>query len=179
MQTTKNELTKNEKIFFNGVSKYLESPLYFYGSIQRSDYIQGKSDIDVAIFTDNETSSINKLIHYLHITKYSFNKFAIEHHRNNKIIKGIKVFYNDPSGEFSTEFAIVNTTYKNLFLTYHEDKTILPFYISFCLIILKIFHYKLGILPHIYYTTLKNILMTEGLLLPRTKFLRLGKKYHK
>lgn len=179
MQTTKNELTKNEKIFFDGVSNYLESPLYFYGSIQRSDYLQGQSDIDVGIFTDNETATVARLMNYLHIPKSAFKGFAIEHHRNNKIIKGVKVFYKDPSGEFSAEFAIVNTTYKNLFLTYHEDKTILPFYISFCLIILKIFHYQIGILPHSYYATLKNILMTEGLFLPRTKFLILGKKYNK
>ena len=57
METTRNELSKNEKKFFEELSNYLETPILFFGSIQRSDYFPGKSDIDVDIFTDVGTIS--------------------------------------------------------------------------------------------------------------------------
>lgn len=174
METTKNNLTKNEKNFFNGVSKYLESPLYFYGSIQRNDYLQGQSDIDTVIFTDNETATISKLINYLHIKKSKIKGFVIE--GDTKIIKGSKIFYEDPSGEFFVEFAIINYKNRESFLDYHSKKYNLPFYISFILIIIKFFYYQLGILPQGYYSTIKNLLMTYGLGLPRVKFVRFDEK---
>ena len=67
METTINELTPYEKDFFTNLRNYIDKPLYFYGSIQRNDYFPGKSDIDIAIFTDNETSTIFLLGNYLNL----------------------------------------------------------------------------------------------------------------
>lgn len=66
---TKNKLPDSTTNFLNNLSEYLQTPLYFYGSIQRYDYFPGKSDIDIDIFTDNEKSTISKLSNYLQIDK--------------------------------------------------------------------------------------------------------------
>ena len=61
METTKNKLSSYESDFFNKLSNYLDTKLYFYGSIQRDDYKPGHSDIDVDIFTDNIHSALIKI----------------------------------------------------------------------------------------------------------------------
>ena len=60
METTKNKLPEDVQLFLNNLKQYLDKPIYFYGSIQRPDYMSG-SDLDVDIFTDNEISTIEKL----------------------------------------------------------------------------------------------------------------------
>ena len=62
MDDIKNNLTQNEEVFFENLSLYIDKEIYFYGSIWRHDYIKGKSDIDIDIFTDNESSTIQKLL---------------------------------------------------------------------------------------------------------------------
>ena len=52
METTKNKLSPETKQFFDKLSSYLDTKLYFYGSVQRDDYFDGKSDIDVDILED-------------------------------------------------------------------------------------------------------------------------------
>ena len=45
----KNKLTDEEQKFVDGLSEYLDTDLYYYGSIQRNDYNAGESDIDILI----------------------------------------------------------------------------------------------------------------------------------
>jgi predicted nucleotidyltransferase len=61
METTRNNLTPYSKHFFDSLSNYLDTKLYFFGSIQRRDYFPNSSDIDVDIFTDNEPGTILKI----------------------------------------------------------------------------------------------------------------------
>ena len=60
--------------FFKRIENDLDTELYFYGSVTRSDYIPNKSDIDVAIFTDNEYSDMYKLQHILKTRGPSLNR---------------------------------------------------------------------------------------------------------
>ena len=53
METTRNELPQNTKKFFYNLGEYLDTKVLFYGSIQRADYVPGKSDIDVVIIDGN------------------------------------------------------------------------------------------------------------------------------
>jgi len=69
MTKTKNKLPDTTNHFLTNLSDYLQTPLYFYGSIQRYDYYHGHSDIDIDIFTPNEKSTINTLSNYLQIDK--------------------------------------------------------------------------------------------------------------
>ena len=50
MDLINKRLTTNQKIFFDNFSQYMNQPLYFYGSIKRSDFIPGKSDIDIDVY---------------------------------------------------------------------------------------------------------------------------------
>ena len=67
--------------------------MLYYGSIQRSDYVPGKSDIDVDIFTDNEYSLMSKMQHYLHLSKSKFKK--VVYIIDNKTTNGYKVKYTN------------------------------------------------------------------------------------
>jgi hypothetical protein len=159
METTKNELSPYAKNFFLRLGIYLDIPIYYYGSIQRSDYFQNSSDIDVDLFADNESSIMIKLQNFLGVEKYKFKKFVYRLHRSNKIIYGHKVKYEDPDNNFFTEISIYNEKHKEFVLLEHNSKAILPFYVSFLLIILKCLYYKLNILPEETYTYFKRIIM--------------------
>ena len=74
METTRNALPSKLKHFLDKLKDYLDTPLYYYGSVQRKDYVAGQSDIDVAIFTDNENSIISKMCHFLHVKRKEFKK---------------------------------------------------------------------------------------------------------
>ena len=109
METTKNKLSPYETIFFNKLSNYLDTKLYFFGSIQRYDYFPGISDIDVDIFTDNVSRTISQIQNYLRIDKNSTTKFIYKVDKKNseyKIINGHKIEYEDPENSLSVEFSI-------------------------------------------------------------------------
>ena len=65
METIKYKLSKKKTEFLQNMQEYLNTKLYFFGSIQRADYIDNVSDIDVCIFTDNMDSTLLSLQQYL------------------------------------------------------------------------------------------------------------------
>ena len=159
METTINELTPYERDFFTNLRNYIDKPIYFYGSIQRNDYFPKSSDIDIDIFTDNEKSTILKLQNYLNITKTDIHKFVYKLTKNNRIVHGYKVKYNDETNNFSTEILIFNESYKNDVLYEHNSKIILPFYISYLLIFLKYTYYNLHLITSNFYINSKRKLL--------------------
>ena len=155
METTRNKLTKEQKKIFDGLSDYLETKLYYYGSIQRPDYMPGKSDIDVDIFTDNESSTMAKLQHYLHIEKKSFEKILWKLRKpNNELAMGYKVKYKND--DVKAEFSIYNEKYKKSILEEHNSKIDLPFHFIWLLNFFKFLYYQLNILPTPYFAYLKK-----------------------
>jgi hypothetical protein len=157
METTKNDLPPNTKKFFHNLSEYLETKLLYYGSIQRSDYVPGKSDIDVDIFTDNEYSLMSKMQHYLHLNKSKFKKFV--YIINNKTTYGYKIKYKNEEEKIYAEFAIYNEKFKDIIIKEHTRKFVLPLYITVLLCILKTFYYKIPILSKSIYINTKNRLL--------------------
>jgi predicted nucleotidyltransferase len=147
------------KQYFYKLGKYLDTKIYFYGSIQRNDYFSQSSDIDVDIFTENESSLIAKLHNFLGIEKYKFKKFIYNLHKSNKLVHGIKVKYENEENNFATEISIYSEKDKVYVLEEHNSKTDLPFHISILLVILKYFYYNLCILPKGIYKYLKKIIM--------------------
>lgn len=165
METTKNKLNEHEKDFFDNLKNYINKPIYFYGSIQRNDYMQKTSDIDIDIFTDNEYSTLLLLQNFLNVNKNEFKK--IMYRTDNKlggVIPGFKIKYNDG---ISLEISVYNEKYKDDILNVHRKIIDLPFYISYMLLFLKFLHYNLGVLPQQYYLYLKNTLVS----VKNTKFL--------
>ena len=118
MEYTINELTLNQEHFFTRLKNYIDKPIYFYGSIQRKDYLPGYSDIDINIFTDNESSTIQALCNFLNLPKSNFRK--ILYRLNNKIVTGYKTKYIDTENNISEiEISVYNEKYKEDVLNDH------------------------------------------------------------
>jgi hypothetical protein len=159
METTKNEMPPYAKQFFDRLGKYLDTKIYFYGSVQRDDYFPMSSDIDVDIFTDNEYSTISKLQHFLGVKRQEFKKIVYRLHKSNKVVYGKKIKYSDPDNNFETEISIYDEKYKYNVLEEHNSKMILPFYVSTLLIILKSLYYNLAIISKENYYYFKRFLI--------------------
>jgi hypothetical protein len=158
METTKNKLTEYEMEFFDKLKNYIDKPIYFYGSIQRDDYFSQLSDIDIDIFTDNIFSTLNLLQNFLNIDKKEFKKSLYKIDKTNTVVPGYKSKYIDEVNKLTVEISVYDDKYKKEILQEHQSKFNLPFYITFCLVILKILHYNLGILPIYYYSRCKKFL---------------------
>jgi hypothetical protein len=154
METTRNTLTPEQKRILDGLSDYLDTKLFYYGSIQRPDYVSGKSDIDVDIFTDNESSVISKLLHYLHLDKNKVKKVLWKVRNHSKLVNGYKIKYK--SDYLNAEFSIYSDQYKKYVLEEHNSKVDFPFYFTWILNILKFLYYELNILPKETFSYLKN-----------------------
>jgi len=154
-----NRLTDNQKKFFNKLQNYIDddTEISFYGSIKRFDYIKNKSDIDIDIFTYNESSIINKLSNLLHLKKNEIRKvvYKIE----NKIVHGYKFKYQDAHNKVFVEVSIYNFKYKHLVKKQHERADKLPFYTLFAMFIIKHFYYSLNIIDVKVYSLIKNFLI--------------------
>ena len=155
-----NRLTQNENIFFENLSKYIDKEVYFYGSIQRPDYVKGKSDIDADIFTDNESSTIQKLCNFLNLKKTEFSK--VFYKIDNTMVYGYKTKYNDEINKINIELSVYNDKYKTIVLDDHANCNYLPFYVTISLLIIKFFYYTLGIMPNTVYKRLKRFLMNKN-----------------
>ena len=159
METTKNKLSPETQMFFDKLSNYLDTQLYFYGSVQRDDYMEGKSDIDVDIFTSDEKGAMLKLQSFLNIPHSAFKRVVNRLHTTNGIVYGHKVKYN--RGGINAEFSVYNERDKDKILTEHNSKSELPFFISVLLIILKFLYYRVGLLPTRFYLYWKDGLMNS------------------
>lgn len=161
METTNNKLTKEQEIFIREISSYLDTKFYYFGSVQRPDYMPGKSDIDIDVFTENDESTIAKLVHFLQISKKDVKKTVWKVRRNKIVVNGHKLKY---SNEFvQLEFSIYNEKFKDAVLQEHTSKMVLPFYCTWFLNVLKILYYQLHILPASYYIFLKRKTLTLGI----------------
>ena len=88
METVRNNLPQHMNLYFNKLSTYLDTKLYFFGSVQRLDYLENESDIDIAIFTDNMEPMLLKIQNLL---KSLFQKKQAK----TKFILGIKLFMKE------------------------------------------------------------------------------------
>jgi predicted nucleotidyltransferase len=160
METTNNKLTTYQNIFFNNLSNYLDTKLYFFGSVQRFDYFPNSSDIDITIFTDNHSSTVLKLIHFLDIDKSKVKKI-VWNLSDKIIINGFKINYKDLDNDINIDSSIYDEKYKDIILNEHNSKKEIPLYATFLLVILKFCYYKLKIVSkNIYVKTKRFILNT-------------------
>jgi predicted nucleotidyltransferase len=160
METTENEIPKYAINFFTKLRNYLDTKLYFFGSVQRKDYFPSNSDIDVAIFTDNMQSTLTRLQAFLGIKKHEIKRFAWRLNYDNQLVIGYKIMYKEPEKNFITELSIYNEKFKHGILEEHNGKKELPFYATILLIILKTLFYTLHIIPSEWYIYCKNIILT-------------------
>ena len=158
MNNIRNDLPKDYKQFFKQLENYLDTDLYFYGSINRPDYVHDKSDIDIAIFTDNEYSMMTKLQHFLHVNRNAFDKIVWK--LEGKMIYGYKIKC-DKYINIKCEIAIYNSDFKDLLLTDMKKYNVIPTMIAIPLFILKTMYYTLPIISQKTYSEYKRYLFNE------------------
>jgi len=169
METTRHVLPTHVNRFFVDLGNYLDIQLYYYGSVQRSDYVPGKSDIDIDVFCDHDESTIRRMMAFLHLPRSKFKRvvWIIDGHD----VLGYKCRYENKQQHIAAEFSIYNNKYKHLVLSEHRFKMVLPWYVSLALMFIKFFFYTLPILPLPVFQSIKDYLLTQGLQLPPAKFL--------
>jgi len=159
MEKLNKRLTDKQNTFFNDLSIYIDQPIYFFGSINRIDYFPGKSDIDVVIFTDNESYTIQMLCNFLNIKRNEIRKSI--YRIDSTIVRGYKAIYKDNNIE--VEIAIYNNKHKTIVLDDNNKCSNLPLYIYIILIIVKFFYYNLSIIPQNIYRKIKlNLMNPDG-----------------
>lgn len=157
MEDIKDRLGDYRYNYFSNLQKYLDTELYFYGSIKRSDYFQQGSDIDITVITDNINSTLSKLQNYLNIKKTEIKKIYQKFYiRSKSIVVGYKIKYEDKERNFSFDILIYDEKYRKSVLENLNDINNLPGYMVVILIIIKILYYSLGIISKDIYLYLKN-----------------------
>lgn len=157
MNKIKHKLNDKQREFVYNLSQYINTPLIFYGSILRNDFVPNKSDIDIAIFTDNENSIIYKLSDFFNIEKTDFKKIIYK--INSKVAYGYKYMYDNQ--DIKIEISIYNNKFKKIISDDYVICENLPYYISWMLIILKCLYYHLGIISYYVYAKCKGLLMNS------------------
>lgn len=152
----------NLKHFLENLSVYIDEPIFIYGSILRPDY-NIKSDIDVCVFTNNINSLMLKLQHFLSVNKQNFKKIFWRLPNTKRLAIGNKIFYENKENNLLVEISLYDKKYKQEILNEHYSKTILPFYATFLLFIIKYLHYDLSILNRKNYAYLKKNILSVGI----------------
>ena len=114
--------------------------------------------------------------HFMNIDKKKFKNFIWRLNHDNTMAHGHKVMYKNEEQNFNAEFSIYNEKYKQGILKEHLAKTILPFYATWMLILLKFFHYTIPLLEYKTFSYLKKKILTLGIGLPDDQFIVLDSK---
>jgi predicted nucleotidyltransferase len=165
-----NKLPAKTIMFFKTLSQYLNTTVYFFGSVKRLDFIPDKSDIDVDIFTDNLNSTRIKLMHFLKTEKKNFKKIIWRLPSSNKIAHGYKIYYENPHDKIIAEISIYEEKMKRYILEEHTLQSSFPFFIYFLLYIVKILYYKLGLLSKEQYKSVKAFFLHTAVGCPAGEF---------
>lgn len=146
--------------FFEHLSNYIDKPLHFYGSITRFDYFPGKSDIDIAIFSENEQIVIYQLSSMLNVKKHQFKK--IVYRVDDMVVQGYKLRYADPTKLVETEISVYNDRYQKPILQDHQKDNRMPFYVCIMLYVVKVLFYYFHVLSKRAYKRAKQFLMNDN-----------------
>jgi len=159
MDDIKQKMPMHQRHFFTKLENYMDTPLYYFGSIRRYDYYPNDSDIDAILFTNNEASSLAKLQNWFHVSKNDFKQIVNYLPTSKRIAHGYKLTYANKIHNVSADILIYNVKDEVYIKQDCQSKIDLPFFILIMLIILKTLYHQLGILSLSKYRYLKRILM--------------------
>ena len=145
MERTYNKLNNYNSNLFYKLKEYLDTPIYFYGSVQRWDYFPDYSDIDIDIFADNTESVLNKLTNFFNIDKRKIEPIIFRT-RSHNLIKGYKLSYENIRDKLRLEISVYNEKDKEIILTEHNRSMDLPIITVALLIIIKFIYYRLKLI---------------------------------
>lgn len=159
MEDIKDRLGEYKYNYFTNLQNYLETELYFYGSIKRVDYISNSSDVDIIVITDNVKSMLSKIQTYLNVSKDKIKKIVQQHSVNDKgIITGYKIKYYNDENNIEFDLLVYDEKNRKAVLQNIYDINNFPLYIIIPVYILKILYYKLQIITKKIYINLKNLI---------------------
>lgn len=160
METTRNPLTPQQKSFFLSLRNFLDTPVYYFGSIQRLDYIPGYSDIDALVFTDNFSEMKYKLTTFLKKDSSDFKR--IVKHVGNQVFVGYKIFFKDPIQSVLAEITVFANKDKDLYLKIQREvKDSVPLGIMLVMYIVKLFYYRLELISNATYKKMKAYFLNQ------------------
>jgi tRNA nucleotidyltransferase (CCA-adding enzyme) len=108
LEEIKHKLNSFEYSFFSQLREQLDLPLYFIGSVTRGDFIKGKSDLDVEVFSDNIVSTKIKA-DYLLTKTYKKRKNMdriIMFKVHNTPVSGYKYYFKDKENR-EVEYSLI------------------------------------------------------------------------
>lgn len=154
METTRNPLTSAQSSFLHRLQNFLDTPIYFFGSIQRFDYIPGYSDIDALVFTDNFSEMKYKLTSFFGKQSTDFKR--IVKHMGNHLFVGHKIFYKDLQNAILVEVTVfANKDKENYLKIQKELKDSVPIGVMVIMYIIKVLYYRLEIISQTSYKQAK------------------------
>jgi hypothetical protein len=144
------------------LESYLETRLYFYGSVQRNDFIQNNSDIDIDVFTeDKENMALNAYAFLSMSGIVSETKCLYMLQKNSIIVEGIKINYKHFTKPIQIELSIYNVQDQPNINNYHTSKINIPLHIRTPLYILKYAYYNWYIIPKWMFKACKELLINS------------------
>lgn len=153
-----NKLTLQQRNYFTEMSNCIELPLYFIGSIARYDYIPGKSDIDLEVYSENEISTLHMLNNFLNMDT---NSVKLIYFTCNKIpLLGYKLsckhYFNEiDSVHFDISIYTIST--KKILLPHRIRDIKIPIYSEIYLLVIKYIYYYGNIISQSLYSRLKSL----------------------
>ncbi len=157
MEDIKDRLGEYKYKFFKNLQKYLDTELYFYGSIKRIDYFSNSSDVDIVVITDNVKSMLSKVQNYLNISKDKTKKIFQQHRVNDKgVIVGYKIKYKNAENGIEFDLLVYDEKNRKDVLQHIYDINNFPLYIIIPVYILKILYYKLHLITKQTYINSKS-----------------------
>ena len=139
------KLTNQQISFLEEIQEYIGCKFYYYGSIERMDYMPGKSDIDIDVITPNVYSTLFKLRQFLSTPEQVVQNIMWTARKPVKYTfycKKIK-FAND---FIKLELSIYDEKYKSRLLEIRDFKRDIPLSALMIVYILKTFYYKLNMI---------------------------------
>lgn len=158
MEIPRNKLPEQMDAFITLLKNYINEPIYFFGSVNRIDYMPSKSDIDAAIFTNNVTNMLILLQNFLKVEKDEIKRIVLK--VNNKVIHGNKIHYKNKDEKIDIELVIYDIKYKEYMLEHYRIIEKTPIIICYVLLFLKYLQ-SYHLLPSFLYYKIKYFLFTS------------------
>jgi hypothetical protein len=165
METTRNQLPSPVQQYIHRLSHQLQLQPYYYGSVQRLDYFPGLSDVDIAYFTDNVSSSLSTLSYALDVKVSDIKGFltllSSDKTGKKQMIRGHKIGVFEPETNVYIEISLFQEKDKDIVLEYKNKDIHLPLYIVYTFMILKCISYYTIFLPLPVFNQIKNQILNQ------------------
>ena len=111
-------IDKSQQYILSSISKYLNTPIYFYGSCIRDDFVKRASDVDSIIFTENIEKTKALIEEKLKtmsngITSYKVIKLLMDTYGNGNDITGEYLFRIHLTEHYNIDLIVCDIKYKN------------------------------------------------------------------